>query len=209
MKDLKNEALLINLDDIKIDDDIMTQRVAQIDKDLEFLKDDNASELSQKRIEAIEKNYKNQLVANPFANISSKQVEAIDMIIKGETKTQICKQLGISRSALNNWYKNDRFLELLDNTKRDIEESNKAYFKNLVPKALKRLEGILDDDEVSSRELLGAVKLVLEGASITSQGDAKYTHNQTQIIISPVKPKDDVREIENEIIDVPINKKSD
>ena len=129
-------------------------------------------------------------------------MQAIDMLLNGKPKHKICQELGISRPALNSWLKNETFLSVLDSTKKDIDESNRAYFNSLVPKALERLADILTDQEASNKDVLSAIKLTLSGADLLKEsGGSSITHNQTQIIISPVK-QENVREIENEIIDV-------
>lgn len=200
---MNEKDVVINLDDIEIDEQFLSERVAELDKDLSFLKEkENSSELSKKQIEAIEKNYTNQLASNPFKAITPIQMQAIDMLLNGKPKYKICQELEISRPALNSWLKNETFLSVLDSTKKDIDESNRAYFNSLVPKALERLADILTDPEANNKDVLGAIRLTLTGADLLKEnGSNSITHNQTQIIISPVK-QDNVREIENEIIDV-------
>lgn len=200
---MNEKDVVINLDDIQIDEEFLSERVAELDKDLSFLKEkETSSELSKKQIEAIEKNYTNQLTSNPFNAITPIQMQAIDMLINGKPKYKICQELEISRPALNSWLKNETFLSVLDNTKKDIDESNRAYFNSLVPKALERLADILTDPEANNKDVLGAIRLTLTGADLLKEnGSGAITHNQTQIIISPVK-QENVREIENEVIDV-------
>ena len=201
---MNEKDVVINLDDIQIDEEFLSERVAELDKDLAFLKEkETSSELSKRQIEAIEKNYTNQLVSNPFKAITPIQMQAIDMLLNGKPKHKICQELGISRPALNSWLKNETFLSVLDSTKKDIDESNRAYFNSLVPKALERLADILTDQEASNKDVLSAIKLTLSGADLLKESGngSSITHNQTQIIISPVK-QENVREIENEVIDV-------
>ena len=206
----KPSPIEINLDEIQIDEDYISERVESIDKDLAFLKESkNNSAVSKQHNDIIRANYEKQISDNPFNFINANQMQAIDLILKGKSKNYICQELNISRSALNAWYKDDRFIEVLETTKKDIDECNSNYFRSLVPKALERLSSIFDDEYASNKDILGAVKIVLKGANLIDSQESNQQFNQTQIIINPPTTNDDVRVIENVAIDVDANIKKE
>lgn len=205
MEQQNTNSVIIDLDDIQIEDEALSSAVDSIDKDLAYLQEEKqkADGIALEQMQIIEKNYKNQIIDNPYNNLNAKQMQCIDLYLRGTNKTQICKELNISRNALNSWFNNERFLEVLDNTKNDFDECNKLYFRNLVPKALERLADVLTKEETSDKDVISAAKLVLKGANLIEDVSTSVTKNQMQIIVGNVEqPK--IREIESDVIDVDV-----
>ncbi|MFI3251892.1 MAG: hypothetical protein R3Y60_02000 [bacterium] len=149
--------------------------------------------LESKQNNAIEKVMQKSMLMDRDNNITTNQMIAIDMYIKGSKKSDIAKECGVSNSTISKWFnKDDKFLQVLDSTKKEIEIANKNHFNSLVPDAISRLKDIIINEPPESKTLLGAIKIVMENSSINDTKEITKNISQTQIVINPKYEQNDM-----------------
>lgn len=196
---MDNFDLELDLDDIIIDENPKKEKILYdkiYDGTLES-KQNNAIEKIMQKANSIDVNN----------DISLIQMKAIDMFLKGKKKGEIANECGVSNSTISKWFnKDERFLQVLDSTKKEVETSQKNHFNSLVPDAIKRLQEIIVNEPPESKTLLGAVKMVLENSSLLENKEITKSISQTQIIINPkYEQNEEVKNLGNlgdDVIDV-------
>lgn len=121
----------------------------------------------------MERNERGKFIPN--TDLTSTQIEAIVMnVYEKKTVVEMCKELGVARSTYYSWFKQQVFVEELDN------ERNRK-FKALSGKALNKLEELMDSAD--SRTALKACEDVLkENNHLREQID--LTKHTRQIVVS-------------------------
>lgn len=196
---MDNFDLELDLDDIIIDENPKKEKILY-DKIYD-------GSLESKQNNAIEKIMQKANNIDVNNDISLIQMKAIDMFLKGKKKGEIANECRVSNSTISKWFnKDERFLQVLDSTKKEVETSQKNHFNSLVPDAIKRLQEIIVNEPPESKTLLGAVKMVLENSSLLENKEITKSISQTQIIINPkYEQNEEVKNLGNlgdDVIDV-------
>jgi len=71
--------------------------------------------------------------------LTEQKEKAITMLIKGDNPTVICKLLGIARSTVYDWQKNDEFNKELEARKKEIVKSGNDFILSKTDKYLEQL----------------------------------------------------------------------
>ncbi len=205
-----NNGFDIDIEDINgLDLEDIDLSFIEKEKEVEVLKHDESSyNLENKQNKAIERAFNKAVSNTPNSTLTIPQMQAIDLFLKGNKKTEIAKAIGVSNSMISKWFNHDNeFMEVLDKTRKEVAIVNKNHFHSLVPKAINRLDDILRSEETDSKTLMNAIKLVLQGADITHVKEDVKQYNQTQIVIAPQYTMDnqeakDLGTISNDVIDI-------
>jgi len=93
--------------------------------------------------------------------ITKKQLKCVEMLIKGEqTRTDIAKELGISRDTLYKWMKKDEFQAALQKRTDEIKRQAIQYLDSKSLDAAHKLWEVAESDK-DTRSKLEAVNSVL------------------------------------------------
>ena len=92
--------------------------------------------------------------------LKQKQLDAIEMIIQGKTKTAIAKELGMSRTNLYTWMNNDEFIAELDRQRDIISRQALSEIKGDTKKLLEGLEKLALTSESESIRLSATTALL-------------------------------------------------
>jgi hypothetical protein len=84
-----------------------------------------------------------QDASDAVSNVSPKQERAIELLLAGETPTQIARQLEVDRSTLYRWQDQPDFLALLNRNRRALGESFQARIESLLGLAIAAIEEAL------------------------------------------------------------------
>ena len=103
-----------------------------------------------------------------MSGLTPKQLEAISLLSSGFTQAETARQPNVSERTIHRWMKITAFLEALENTKRKATEKTveataeniNAHVQKLLPKAIRTLEEILEDDEARNNDKLRASEIL-------------------------------------------------
>lgn len=94
--------------------------------------------------------------------LSVKQELAINELLKGNSIVDSAKNIGISEATLNRWLANAEFKVVLNERKRQIVDNCIDDINLMGNKAIKVINGILDNDSASDYVRLNASKSILD-----------------------------------------------
>jgi len=87
-------------------------------------------------------------------------------LLDGWSASEVAAELGINRSTVSRWMKNDpEFVAALSGNK-EISESARGGLADLVPRALSLLEQALQNDNISASRATVALNVVKAAASL-------------------------------------------
>lgn len=103
--------------------------------------------------------------------LNKKQKKCAELMCLGTlSQVEIAKELKITEQTICNWKKDDEFLQ-------EISKSAQQKIIRLVPKAINKLNALLDSKNESIQ--LNAIKDVLDRAGHKAQSDVKINANIT------------------------------
>ena len=97
-----------------------------------------------------------------MSKLSIKQELAINELIKGNSIVDSAKIIGISEATLNRWLANNEFKVVLNERKKQIVNNCIDSVNLMGNKAIKVINGILDNDNASDYVRLNASKSILD-----------------------------------------------
>lgn len=97
-----------------------------------------------------------------MAKLSIKQELAINELIKGNSIVDSARNIGISEATLNRWLANAEFKVVLNSRKKQIVDNCIDSVNLMGNKAIKVINGILDNDNASDYVRLNASKSILD-----------------------------------------------
>lgn len=103
-------------------------------------------------------------MASKLGDKIDRQITAIPVLIACRTKSDACKELGMSRETLNKWFKEPEFIVMYRAAQREVYDFGMAKVVGLVQRAINVLRDILDDADASSAFRIQAAQTVLNHA---------------------------------------------
>ena len=198
------KEIVIDLDNINIENTSLDKDMVKINKKSKTLKDDLKDVLhdstTSKEINALTEVYKQQLIDNPYNNITLLQFKSICLFIEGKSKKEIACILNVSYSSIINWFENESVLSILDICRKEIKEASINALQNLLPKAVNELGKIINDPTENAKNKLSAIKVVLESSQVTNNTKTVVKSDKTIITIAspelpPIAKQDDIIDI--------------
>lgn len=103
-----------------------------------------------------------------MSSLTPQQLEALSLLSSGFTQAETAQKLGISVRTVQRWARIPEFAEALEDVKRKAAEKTveataeniNAHVQKLLPKAIRTLEEILDDDEARNNDKLRASEIL-------------------------------------------------
>lgn len=172
---------------------------------------------------SIDKNIKDKKKKEKLDGLSIEQLQAIELICKGVKNAEIARQIGVSAMSITKWKRNDKFLKVLEKTKRDYINTFQQLVMSKVPLAVQTLVNAMEYDDVPYKDKISASRTILEFSNIKKGGyeaikDEDSNPNSVQVITinlnapneTPTNTNKDDEEnmnIADEIIDAEIKEK--
>ncbi len=91
-----------------------------------------------------------------------KRERAVNAIFSQPTNSSAAKAAGVSEATLRRWLRQESFQEMLEAARRDRMEDIAARLRQLRPKAIKTLQGIMANDSAPASCRLRAARMLLE-----------------------------------------------
>jgi len=103
-----------------------------------------------------------------FRQLTSKQERALLLTLEGKTTRDIAQSLGMSERTVYQWTLNPEFQKQLREEKNKIREAALDRLKQLVGKAVERLEGLLasESDSVKLRACVAILDYTLKAKEL-------------------------------------------
>lgn len=109
-----------------------------------------------------------------MSNLTPKHLEALSLLSSGFTQAETARKLKVSERTIQRWAKIPEFAEALKDvkqkaTQKTIEttaENINKHVKKLIPKAIKTLENIIDDNEAQNNDKLRALETLEQWTAI-------------------------------------------
>ncbi len=116
-----------------------------------------------------------------FTKLNAKQLKAIPLLVAGEQVKDVAAKVGVNPATISVWRQTLPFFVAAENrAKMEVLNGALGKLQSLVPKALQRLEHLLEHGE-RERDQLDAARSILQFADVASQGFAAG--------IGPTNPK--------------------
>jgi predicted DNA-binding protein YlxM (UPF0122 family) len=104
--------------------------------------------------------------------LKPKQEKCIKLMLLGSmSQSQIAQELKVTEQTICNWKKNDEFTEKL-------EQGNRQIISSMVPRAINKLQALLDAD--SEQVQLAAAKDILDRAGYRAPKEIQIDANVQQ-----------------------------
>lgn len=104
--------------------------------------------------------------------LKPKQEKCIKLMLLGSmSQSQIAQELKVTEQTICNWKKNDEFTEKL-------EQGNRQIISSMVPRAINKLQALLDAD--SEQVQLAAAKDILDRAGYRTPKEIQIDANVQQ-----------------------------
>lgn len=108
------------------------------------------------------------LCVAPVSALTPQQLEAFSLLSSGFTQLETAQKIGVSERSIQRWVKIPEFAEALKDagqkaTQITVEataENINSHIQKLIPKAIRALEDILDNDEARNSDKLRASEIL-------------------------------------------------
>jgi hypothetical protein len=171
MSDIKDFEIDDTLNDIDVEtllDDIEKVEVEEEDK-IEY------KELEHKVgghtiSEKIDQSIDRSLYKKNQNGLSKAQLIAIEMTCKGFSINKISKEIHVSRQTIYNWQNTQEYQRMLEKVQKEYLSAYKQALMSEIPKAVKTLANIMNDDLASYKDKINASRSILEFSNIKQGG---------------------------------------
>lgn len=118
-------------------------------------------------------------------NLTEKQVQAIDLFINGENKTQIAKKVGVTRATVIKWFKKDEFKKELEEKEKERDVAIYHELISYVPESVGIIKSIIENDLVEPKDRLRAIQMLWDATGFSKKKEQETVKRQTIIAINP------------------------
>lgn len=226
----------IDFSDLESDtDDLNDMSDEELGYDENVLEIDKNEEKKKSLIDTIEKkslqiehnNKLREMKSNENTTLTEQQLNAITMYMEGMNKTQIAKAIGVTRQTVIKWFKKDDVKAEIQEREEEIKYTVYHELYNYVPKSVKIIKDIIEDDTIGAKERLRGIQMLWDatGFSKTSGDNSRKTTTvininpdyfpnntvvnnnlmQERVIEEDIEDTTKVKEEEQKIIDIEIN----
>jgi hypothetical protein len=122
-------------------------------------------------------------------NLTEPQRVAANLIARGQKQKLIAEQLSVTEKTICNWKQNPEFMALVRQDAERLRNQPLEAVRDLVPKAINRIDGILDDSD-NEKVVLAAASEVL-AYTVGKPSIVNVTQNISVPGITFVSGKDD------------------
>ena len=130
-----------------------------------------------------------------FSALSVDQAKAALTLARGGTVTAAADAIGVHRSSIYNWFKNDpNFKQAIEEIRRDRNERLSDQMRELDSLALSRLRRVMEDDSIPAAVQLRAALAVLkrpkeaggfEGWNLPRMESLRHTIDRKPLVAEP------------------------
>jgi transposase len=113
---------------------------------------------------------------NDIDNLPGKQEEAACLLALGSKVGEVTEKLGVSRSTIANWKRDDAFRVRFNQIQDDLLKATTRRLHTLTEKAVDRLKQLIESDD--ERVALDTIKLLM---SVTGLDNTKLVIGPTTI----------------------------
>ena len=181
---LEEEDFNIDFLDFDVDLDNLNEEVYAIEKD-KSKQDELVNTIEEKASQIQQNQAITQFKRDNNTSLSEKQLNAIDLYINGENKTQIAKRVGVTRATVINWFKKDEFIHELEEREKERDTSIYHNLISYVPKSVKVITQMIEDNELSAKDRLRAISMLWDATGFSKKQTEDTVKQQTIININP------------------------